>query len=776
MSKQRQSSFFILPELKKNLSVGYNKSSINILINTNYHLHLKESNTFNNKNNKYISKELETHNKDIIKYIQDAKNKTEECYNSLYTIVKGNTKKKCDNNSKKLIFSKKYKSNKYNKYIKFANLLNLTTNSKKTDLNSKLLNESIITVKTNTLNNNNFCKSKKSSILDFNDKTSYISNLKSNIKKNMIIRKSSMIKSNVLTQKLIDDILVNNEAIRKRNIQKLVCQTPIENRLEYSNKLPFWKKDYKAFDNYNNNNNIKIKNNNINQSFDINPNLNKHQNTTNKTHNNYSNTTGYKTNTNITNKNKNIVKIYNIFNKELKLNNNLFDADNSALNINNNDCSSNVLNAFKINNINSNLNTCNNLSKKTKSNAKVTFLEQLNINKCKKLETMYKICDLNAKNTLKNEYKLINTSILSELNNSTNKNNKYLSNKSCAFKSSDNLKNNSLFDSNNTKINKDIMKINNNNNNKFKDNCVLNNNNSCISSNNKELECYINKLNNLAKKENIKLNKKTANLINLHSKSNNIIDNCNNTFKESNLISNNLLINSKETINNKNIVKFKNKLKSSIGKNFLSKNEELNIFKFFDNATNLKLNKHINSTKNNNNTNSYYVDISRDQLSIIESDSPSNLSNTKSKSDLNKINEYATSDIIKINNNKKSKNNRLKELGVFVYHAGKNNNKKIYLSTDENNALSQSEAILGLSSENAFRYKDYLENKFSVGIDKHDVFGLKNERRCFNAKERTLIDCKKLIVKDNKCFDKVKSVLEKGIRKKNAIYLNFFKN
>ena len=115
----------------------------------------------------------------------------------------------------------------------------------------------------------------------------------------------------------------------------------------------------------------------------------------------------------------------------------------------------------------------------------------------------------------------------------------------------------------------------------------------------------------------------------------------------------------------------------------------------------------------------------------------------------------------------------LKNAGAFIYFKG-NNKKKRYISTDDGNTLSKSEAISSINSINAYKFKQYLEGKFNVGIDKNDVFGLKNERKGINTKDKVIIDMNKLKIPNNPLFEKVNKILDDGIKKKTYINNKFF--
>ncbi len=128
--------------------------------------------------------------------------------------------------------------------------------------------------------------------------------------------------------------------------------------------------------------------------------------------------------------------------------------------------------------------------------------------------------------------------------------------------------------------------------------------------------------------------------------------------------------------------------------------------------------------------------------------------------------------------NRFDKPKNLKNAGTFVYFGKDKNLSKRYISTDENNTLSKSEAIGSISSVNAFKFKEYLNSKFNIGIDKNDVFGLKNERKGINIKDKILINPNRLKIPENKKFAVVEKLLDDGIRKKISLEerLNKFQN
>lgn len=117
-----------------------------------------------------------------------------------------------------------------------------------------------------------------------------------------------------------------------------------------------------------------------------------------------------------------------------------------------------------------------------------------------------------------------------------------------------------------------------------------------------------------------------------------------------------------------------------------------------------------------------------------------------------------------------------KTSSTFVFNSKKQSTKKRFVSTDETNMLTKSEAINTINSINAYKFKNYLEGKFKVGLDKEDVFGLKNERLAVNIKDKIIIDPQKLYIPSNNLFSKVDEVLEEGIKRMNKIQSRYLNN
>lgn len=109
--------------------------------------------------------------------------------------------------------------------------------------------------------------------------------------------------------------------------------------------------------------------------------------------------------------------------------------------------------------------------------------------------------------------------------------------------------------------------------------------------------------------------------------------------------------------------------------------------------------------------------------------------------------------------------NNLKYSSTIIYYKG-NKLQKRYLSNDDSNKLAKSEVVNSISSSNAFKFRKYFEEKFEVGIDRNDLFGLTNERMKINVKDKVLINKKLLEIKENPLFDKVDYVLNKIISDK----------
>lgn len=109
--------------------------------------------------------------------------------------------------------------------------------------------------------------------------------------------------------------------------------------------------------------------------------------------------------------------------------------------------------------------------------------------------------------------------------------------------------------------------------------------------------------------------------------------------------------------------------------------------------------------------------------------------------------------------------NNLKYSSTIIYYKG-NKLQKRYLSNDDSNKLAKSEVVNSISSGNAFKFRKYFEEKFEVGIDRNDLFGLTNERMKINVKDKVLINKKLLEIKENPLFDKVDYVLNKIISDK----------
>ena len=59
-------------------------------------------------------------------------------------------------------------------------------------------------------------------------------------------------------------------------------------------------------------------------------------------------------------------------------------------------------------------------------------------------------------------------------------------------------------------------------------------------------------------------------------------------------------------------------------------------------------------------------------------------------------------------------------------------------------------------------------------MDDWIIFGLKNERKGINTKDKVIIDMNKLKIPNNPLFEKVNKILDDGIKKKTYINNKFF--
>lgn len=106
------------------------------------------------------------------------------------------------------------------------------------------------------------------------------------------------------------------------------------------------------------------------------------------------------------------------------------------------------------------------------------------------------------------------------------------------------------------------------------------------------------------------------------------------------------------------------------------------------------------------------------------------------------------------------KNKDNEHIGVFVH--GKTDKQKIYYSTDKDCYLTKWEMISSITSENAYKFKTYLEEKFSVGLNKNDVFGVNCDQKVFKLKNKMLIDSQSLKIKKNPLFNKITEIVNKN--------------
>lgn len=105
--------------------------------------------------------------------------------------------------------------------------------------------------------------------------------------------------------------------------------------------------------------------------------------------------------------------------------------------------------------------------------------------------------------------------------------------------------------------------------------------------------------------------------------------------------------------------------------------------------------------------------------------------------------------------------------GVFIFDRNLKNQQ--YISTDKNNLISKWKAISNITPTIAYNLKDYLETKYSVGLNNQDIYGEKNNPKIFNAKNRVLIDMNSIKLKPNPAFKQVVKALETGIMLNNKI-------
>lgn len=133
---------------------------------------------------------------------------------------------------------------------------------------------------------------------------------------------------------------------------------------------------------------------------------------------------------------------------------------------------------------------------------------------------------------------------------------------------------------------------------------------------------------------------------------------------------------------------------------------------------------------------------------------------------------YLLSEEAKVLQAGKDANNK----GTFVYYSRGNIHKKKFISSDESSMLVKSEAISTLSSHNAYKFKNYLEGKFKIGLDKQDVYGLTNDRQAINIKDKIILDPLKLKIAPNNMFDEVDKVLDKGIKRMSKLQSRFLSN